>query len=280
MRALTEQPDDRFPMRVCTDVRDRRGRSFRSEEGGENSRAWADAGASVERAVWSANGAVSHGSATSGAGEQMPISRQAFESHVLALLGPLEGVARRLTRNDADAEDLVAETVTRAWRALDSLESEAAFRSWIFRILNNTFVSELRRAGARPKLESIDCDEGADDEAEFSLFEQVHQPFLLWFSNPEQEFLNKLLREDLERALATLPEEYRIVVVLSDMEEFKYGEIAEMLGIPIGTVRSRLARARGALQKILWEQARDQGLKRAAAPGPGTSSRPPEGSDD
>lgn len=197
----------------------------------------------------------------------MAVSRQFFEAQVMALLGPLQGVARRLTCNDADAEDLVAETVTRAWRALDSLECEEAFKSWIFRILNNTFISELRRAGARPRLEAIDCDDAAEEEeADFSLFEQMHQPFLLWFSNPEQEFLNKLLREDLDRALAALPEEYRVVVVLSDLEEFKYGEIAETLGIPIGTVRSRLARARGALQKTLWEQARDHGLKGAAAP--------------
>jgi len=191
----------------------------------------------------------------------MGVSRQAFEHQVLSLLGPLQGVARRLTGNDADAEDLVAETVARAWRALDTLESESALRAWMFRILNNTFISERRRAVARPQTESLDSADTFDEEV-FSLFEQVHQPFLLWFSNPEQEFLDKMLREDLDRALATLPEHYRIVVILSDLEEFGYGEIAETLGIPIGTVRSRLARARGALQKILWQQASDHGLKR------------------
>jgi RNA polymerase sigma-70 factor, ECF subfamily len=194
----------------------------------------------------------------------MAVSRQFFETQVMGLLGPLQGVARRLTCNDADAEDLVAETVARAWRGLDTLECEVAFKSWIFRILNNTFISELRRAGARPRLESIDCEEAADGEPKFSLFEQMHQPFLLWFSNPEQEFLNKLLRKDLDRALSALPEEYRIVVVLSDLEEFKYGEIAEALDIPVGTVRSRLSRARSALQKLLWEQARDHGLAATA----------------
>lgn len=196
----------------------------------------------------------------------MTVSKEAFETLVMGLLGPLQGVARRLTCNDADAEDLVAETITRAWRALDSLESEAAFRSWIFRILNNTFISELRRAGARPRLESIDCEDTEGDEIEFSLFEQMHQPFLLWFSNPEQEFLDKVLREDLDRALATLPEHHRVVVILSDLEEFSYGEIAEALGIPIGTVRSRLARARAALQKLLWQQANDYGVKNTADP--------------
>jgi RNA polymerase sigma-70 factor (ECF subfamily) len=190
----------------------------------------------------------------------MGISRKAFEEQVLALLGSLNGVARRLTANPADAEDLVAETVARAWRALDSLESEAAFRAWIFRILHNTFVSELRRAGARPRLESLECDEAEEEEVQFSIFEQMHQPFLLWFSNPEQEFIDKLLREDLDRALTSLPDCHRVVVVLSDLEGMTYGEIADALGIPVGTVRSRLARARGALQKILWQQAREYGL--------------------
>jgi RNA polymerase sigma-70 factor (ECF subfamily) len=194
----------------------------------------------------------------------MGISRKAFEEQVLALLGSLSGVARRLTANPADAEDLVAETVARAWRALDSLESEAAFRAWIFRILHNTFVSELRRAGARPRLESLECDEAEEEDVQFSIFEQMHQPFLLWFSNPEQEFIDKLLREDLDRALASLPDCHRVVVVLSDLEGMSYGEIADALGIPVGTVRSRLARARGALQKILWQQAREYGLNAAS----------------
>lgn len=191
----------------------------------------------------------------------MGISREFFEKQVLGLLGPLEGAARRLTRNDTDAEDLVAETVSRAWRARHTLECEPAFRAWIFRILNNTFVSELRRAGARPQTDSLDAGED-DAEATFSLFEQMHQPFLLWFGNPEQEFVDKLLREDLDRALATLPEHYRMVVILSDIEEFSYAEIARALGIPVGTVRSRLARARAALQKMLWLQASERGLGR------------------
>jgi RNA polymerase sigma-70 factor (ECF subfamily) len=135
----------------------------------------------------------------------------------------------------------------------------------MFRILNNTFMSDVRRAGARPRLESIDCDDAADEEHDFSLFEKMHQPFLLWFGNPEEEFLNKLLRADLDRALAALPDEHRVVVVLADLEEFRYGEIAETLGIPVGTVRSRLSRARAALQKLLWQQASDRGLAGASA---------------
>jgi len=203
----------------------------------------------------------------------MAIARERFECEVLALLPRLLGVARRLTRNDADAEDLVAETIVRAWRGLDSLQHETAMRSWLFRILNNTFVSDWRRANARPQCEAIQ-DEEEDDAAQFSLFEQMHQPFLLWLSNPEQAFLDKLLREDIERALETLPEHHRLVVLLADVEELGYGEIAEVLAVPIGTVRSRLARARAALQKLLWQQAQACGLHgeavaRAAASGEG-----------
>jgi len=185
---------------------------------------------------------------------------------VLAILGPLHGVARRLTRNDADAEDLVAESVTRAWRARESLADEGAFRAWLFRILHNTFVSERRKASARPREELL-VDECGEEEPAFSIFERLHQPFLLWSANPEQEFLDKLLREDLDRALAALPEPHRVVVLLADVEGFTYGEIAEALDVPIGTVRSRLARARCVLQKLLWEVAREHGLHRPNATG-------------
>jgi RNA polymerase sigma-70 factor (ECF subfamily) len=188
----------------------------------------------------------------------MPISKEVFEREVLAMLGPLQGVARRLTHNEADAEDLVSETIVRAWRARDSLSQEGAFRAWTFRILNNTFISEYRKALARPYEEAFIESEGCEENAPFSAFEQLHQPFVLWFSNPEQEFLEKLRREEIDRALAELPEHYRVVVVLADLEELKYSEIAETLDIPVGTVRSRLARARSALQVSLWALARER----------------------
>jgi RNA polymerase sigma-70 factor (ECF subfamily) len=136
----------------------------------------------------------------------------------------------------------------------------------MFRILNNTFVSERRKALARPREELL-LEDGDKEEGAFSIFERLHQPFLLWFANPEQEFLDKLLREDLDRALAALPDHYRVVVVLADIEGLKYGEIAETLDVPIGTVRSRLARARCALQRMLWNVARDHGLQTSGAGG-------------
>jgi RNA polymerase sigma-70 factor (ECF subfamily) len=195
----------------------------------------------------------------------MAISKDAFEAQVLALLGPLHGVARRLTKNDADAEDLVAESITRAWRSRASLVDGSAFRAWMFRILNNTFISDRRKALVRPREELL-VDESTG-EAAFSIFERLHQPFLLWFANPEQEFLDKVLHEDLDRALAALPEHHRVVVILADVEGLKYGEIAEALDVPIGTVRSRLARARCALQRALWSVARDHGVQSSRAGG-------------
>jgi RNA polymerase sigma-70 factor (ECF subfamily) len=194
----------------------------------------------------------------------MSISKDDFERQVLAILGPLRGVALRLTRNDADADDLVAESITRAWRARASLADASAFRAWMFRILNNTFISERRKTLARPREELL-VEDSAEEEGAFSIFERLHQPFLLWFANPEQEFLDKLLGEDLDRALAALPEHYRIVVVLADIEGLKYAEIAESLDVPVGTVRSRLARARSALQRTLWAVARDHGLQARVA---------------
>jgi RNA polymerase sigma-70 factor, ECF subfamily len=189
----------------------------------------------------------------------MPISKDVFERQVLAVLGPMHGVARRLTKNDADAEDLVAESITRAWRARESLSNEEAFRAWVFRILHNTFVSERRKMLARPREETL-VEEYADEGQTFSIFERLHQPFLLWFANPEQEFLEKLLREDLDRALAALPEHHRVVVLLADVEGFTYGEIGATLGLPVGTVRSRLSRARCALQRMLWDVAKERGI--------------------
>lgn len=182
-----------------------------------------------------------------------------FEREIGALLDSLYGAALRLCRNRADAEDLVAETAAKAWSAFAELQDRSRFRAWVFRILTNTFYSECRHRRATPE-EPADMRADAQGEAPFSLFERLHQPFLLWWGNPEQEFLNQLLRRDLERAVESLPDEYRVVVVLAELEGFTYGEIAAMLEVPIGTVRSRLSRGRALLQKALWHQAAAAGL--------------------
>ena len=184
--------------------------------------------------------------------------REWFEREVVGLLPELYGTALRLVRNAADAEDLVADAVAKAWAGRQSLQDVSCFRGWIFRILMNTFLSDCRSRAVQPVVESLANDSEPGDA--FSLFEKLHQPFLLWWGNPEQDFLNRLLRDDFEKALEQLPEAFRVVVVLADVEGLSYQEIAEALAIPIGTVRSRLARGRGLLQQSLWKHGADAGL--------------------
>lgn len=184
---------------------------------------------------------------------------QFFAEQVARLADRLYGTALRLTRNSDDAEDLVAETVAKAWAKLGALCDPQSFEAWIQRILTNTFVSEWRHRRASPEVAMES--ETEDDEGEpFSLFEKLHQPFLLWWATPEQEVIAKLLREDIDQALDALPDAFRIAIVLVDVQGNSYAEAAELLGIPIGTVRSRLARARAQLQRALWQHAQDAGL--------------------
>jgi RNA polymerase sigma-70 factor (ECF subfamily) len=186
--------------------------------------------------------------------------RQFFAAEIDRLADRLFGTALRLTRNRDDAEDLVAETVARAWAKCSELEDPGCFDAWIQRILANTFVSAWRRRRSRPEI-AIGPDGGYGEEGTpFSLFEKLHQPFLLWWSSPEESVIARLMREDIERALDGLPDAFRIAVVLVDVQGHSYPEAAELLGVPVGTVRSRLARARALLQRSLWEHARDAGL--------------------
>ena len=185
-------------------------------------------------------------------------TRGAFAAQIERLADRLYGTALRLTRNPVEAEDLVAETVAKAWAKLDELRDAQAFDGWIQRILSNTFMSQWRRRGACPEV-AMEPPDGDEDEP-FSLFDRLHQPFLLWWTNPEEEAMRNLLREDMDRALDALPDAYRIAVILVDVLGHSYAEAAQSLRVPIGTVRSRLARARGELQRQLWRHAQDAGL--------------------
>jgi len=182
-----------------------------------------------------------------------------FAEKVERLTDRLYGTALRLTRNSDDAEDLVAETVAKAWAKVGGLSDAQSFDAWILRILTNTFVSEWRHRRASPEVAMEPEPEDGGDEP-FSLYEKLHQPFLLWWTTPEEEVIAKLLREDIDRALDELPDTFRIAIVLVDVEGYSYGEAAELLGVPIGTVRSRLARARAQLQRALWQHGKDAGL--------------------
>lgn len=197
--------------------------------------------------------------------------RRLFERELSALLEGLYGAALRLTRNRADAEDLVADTVAKAWSHFEALQDRQCFRAWIFRILTNTFFSARRRATPVALDEHLEPADDGDETKPFSLFERLHQPFLLWWSAPEQDFINNVLGSQIEQAIDALPEAFRAVVVLHDLEDFTYGEIATMLAVPVGTVRSRLARGRALLQKALWDQAVAAGI---VAPHPDDAATP------
>jgi RNA polymerase sigma-70 factor (ECF subfamily) len=189
-------------------------------------------------------------------------NRAFFRAEIEQLMDRLYGTAVRLCRDPAEAEDLVAETVEKAWSAFDQLRDRRCFRKWTLRILANTFVSS-RRNKTRSEL-PIDAE---DNGQAFSLFDRLHQPFLLWWSNPEQELLSKLLRDDIQRAFDSLPEEFRTVAVLVEIEGCSYAEAAATLQVPIGTVRSRLCRARSMLQRALHVQAVEAGLIHGSAQG-------------
>jgi RNA polymerase sigma-70 factor (ECF subfamily) len=193
-----------------------------------------------------------------------------FERAVADVLDGLYGAALRMCRNASQAEDLVAETVLRAWNRFGTLRDRQCFRAWLFKILTNLFLEDCRRQASSPDPVSLDAMAEADEEADasFSIFERLHQPFLLWWGTPEQEFLNGLLREHLERAIVALPEVFRAVLVLCELQGFSYQEIAEMLDVPVGTVRSRLARARSMLQRALWEDAQAAGILKSTATAP------------
>ncbi len=185
-----------------------------------------------------------------------------FEQAIGEVLDDLFGAAVRLAKNHSDAEDLVSETVEKALKNVHSLQDRDCFRAWIFRIMTNCFYSECRKRKTRSETSLQDC-VAEEDEEEFWLFNKLHQPFLLWWGNPEQEFINGLLGEDLTKAVDELPESFRVVLVLSEIEGFSYQEISDILDVPIGTVRSRLSRARSMLQKALWQHAQDAGINRS-----------------
>lgn len=178
-----------------------------------------------------------------------------------AQLDALYGVALRLTRDPTDAEDLVSESVAKAWYAVDSLQDWDSFRGWIFQIMRNHFVSGYRRASKGPDLVRLESPTGDDGETDLAslLFEQSDD-FLSWWADPEKEIVGRLLGEKITAAVQALPEAFRVTILLVIVDGLRYDEAADLLGVPPGTVRSRMKRGRTLLQKALWEEARDAGL--------------------
>lgn len=185
-----------------------------------------------------------------------------FSSRVEENMDALYGAAYRLTRDPADAEDLLAEAVARAWAAVGTLADRTSFRSWLFRILHNCFISDYRKRSVRPIEQSFDdvlpAEHGEQDLAAW-LSEQPDE-FLTWWAEPEREFYNNVLGEQIMQAIGDLPEAFRATILLVNVDGLTYDEAAEALGVPAGTIRSRMKRGRTLLQKALWAQAVDAGL--------------------
>jgi RNA polymerase sigma-70 factor (ECF subfamily) len=194
--------------------------------------------------------------------------RERFELLVGEHLDGLFGAALRMTRNRTRAEDLLQETFLRAWRSFHTFKLGTNVRAWLYRILMNAYIDGYRKSEREPEI--VD----QEDVDEFYLYSKVHESDdFRRAGNPEEALLNSLMDADVKGALDSLPEAFRNVVILADIEGFSYKEIAEILSIPIGTVMSRLHRGRRQLQVKLWDYARrahyvqddrDSGPSRAA----------------
>ncbi|MGH7513641.1 MAG: sigma-70 family RNA polymerase sigma factor [Gemmatimonadales bacterium] len=178
-----------------------------------------------------------------------------FELLFGAVAGTAFGIAMRLTRNQADAEDLVQEAALLAFRAFASFEPGTNFRAWFLKILTNCYFSKRRREKSRPVTSDL------DDTPDLYLYARSAEAgFPTQGPDPAAQLLDRLGTERVVAAIARLPEEYRVVATLYFMEDLSYEEIAEVLGCPIGTVRSRLHRGRKMLQKALWQVAEESGI--------------------
>ncbi len=181
-----------------------------------------------------------------------------FEAAAIPYLDGLYNMAFRLTRNAEDAEDLIQETYLKAYKHYDKFEAGTNLKAWLFRIMKNTFINGYRKRQSQPP-------QSAFSEIEDS-FESLVEASDGQAKNPEQEFLSKVLDEDVQLAIDALREDYRMVILLVDLEGFTYKEAASILEVPVGTVMSRLYRGRRMLERVLLEYARDHGYLRRREP--------------
>ncbi len=175
--------------------------------------------------------------------------RALFEEQVIPEIDRLYGAAMRYTRDPTDAQDLVQETVAKAYSSFHQFQQGTNLRAWLYRILHTTYISMYRKKQRRPQ---ENLQEEIDD---FSFYDEARTG-----ASAEVEVLASITDEEVKRALAELPESFRMAVYLADVEGFAYKEIAEIMDTPIGTVMSRLHRGRKALQLALAEYARKRGL--------------------
>ena len=177
----------------------------------------------------------------------------AFVNEALSHLDAMYAVACRLTRNPTEAEDLVQDSMVKAIRARDQFQPGTNLKAWMFRILTNTFINKYRRGGLeRAIFDGPDADPLADGWVSASTMRQLR--------DPEQLALMPIVEGEVRRALDALPAEFRLAVILCDVEEFSYEEIADIMQCPIGTVMSRLHRGRKLLQRALYSHAVSLGI--------------------
>jgi RNA polymerase sigma-70 factor, ECF subfamily len=195
-----------------------------------------------------------------------------FAEQAMEYMAPLYTAALRMTRNPADAEDLVQETYLKAYRGFGGFEQGTNLKAWLYRILTNTFINSYRSKKRRP-------DETELDEVEdLYLYRRLGGLEAVAVGrSAEDELMDLVTDQEVKDAIEALPEQFRMAVLLADVEGFSYKEIAEILDIPIGTVMSRLHRGRKALQKALFEFATSRGLTSAPSEDQPTEPVAPNG---
>ncbi|HHT9115741.1 MAG: sigma-70 family RNA polymerase sigma factor [Planctomycetes bacterium] len=184
--------------------------------------------------------------------------RKEFEDIAMEHLDSLYNMAIRLVFNKEAAEDLVQETYLKAYRFFDTFQKGTNIKAWLFKILRNTFINKYRKTVNLPS--EIFYEDVESVNSNLSYKQESDSAELTDTLETKYNDLGSLMEDDVKRAIDSLPIEYKEAILLSDVEELSYNDIAEITNVPIGTVKSRLNRGRKLLQKSLWEYAKDRGF--------------------